>query len=130
MHGFNRRVETIFRLSRGFVPKDQLIRPAEEQLHPGVHEPALRTGALPVQGQEPIQVALDAGYLDCYRMTHKEEKGYTFPTWDPHVRLDYAFVPKVFADRILKCEVVTEPEAVMKAASDHLPLLAEVELDK
>ena len=78
--------------------------------------------------RDTIQVALDAGYLDCYRMTHKEEKGYTFPTWDPHVRLDYAFVPKVFADRILKCEVVTEPEAVMKAASDHLPLLVELDV--
>ena len=79
--------------------------------------------------RDTIQVALDAGYLDCYRMTHKEEKGYTFPTWDPHVRLDYAFVPKVFADRILKCEVVTEPEAMMKAASDHLPLLVELKLE-
>lgn len=79
--------------------------------------------------RDTIQVALDAGYLDCYRMTHKEEKGYTFPTWDPHVRLDYAFVPKVFADRILKCDVITEPEALMKAASDHLPLLVELKIE-
>ena len=42
--------------------------------------------------RETIQVALDAGYLDAYRMLHQEEKGYTFPTWDPHVRLDYVFV--------------------------------------
>ena len=75
-----------------------------------------------------IQVALDAGYLDAYRMLHKEEKGYTFPTWDPHVRLDYAFVPKTFADRVVKCEVITEPAIVIKAASDHLPFLVELDL--
>jgi exodeoxyribonuclease-3 len=78
--------------------------------------------------RDTIQVALDAGYLDCYRMLHKEEKGYTFPTWDPHVRLDYAFVPKAFGDRVLKCEVVIEPAAVVKAASDHLPLLVELDI--
>lgn len=78
--------------------------------------------------RDTIQVALDAGYLDAYRMLHKEQKGYTFPTWDPHVRLDYAFVPKLFADRVVKCEVVTQPEKVIKAASDHLPLLIELEM--
>jgi len=78
--------------------------------------------------RDTIQVALDAGYLDGYRMLHKEEKGYTFPTWDPHVRLDYVFVPKLFADRLVKCEVITEPEDVIKAASDHLPLLVELDV--
>ncbi|HSE34104.1 MAG TPA: endonuclease/exonuclease/phosphatase family protein [Pyrinomonadaceae bacterium] len=95
--------------------------------------PAWIRGLIWISGRklqrDTIQVALDAGYLDCYRMRHKEEKGYTFPTWDPHVRLDYAFVPKTFADRILQCEVITEPESVMKAASDHLPLLVELNLD-
>ena len=28
------------------------------------------------------------------------DAGHTFPTWDPHVRLDYVFVPKEFADRL------------------------------
>jgi endonuclease/exonuclease/phosphatase family metal-dependent hydrolase len=80
--------------------------------------------------RDTIQVALDAGYLDGYRMLHKEDKGYTFPTWDPHVRLDYVFVPKAFADRVLKCEVITEPVELIKAASDHLPLLIELNLNE
>ena len=79
--------------------------------------------------RDTIQIMLDAGYTDGFRMLHdKEERGYTFPTWDPHVRLDFVFVPAVFASRLVSCEVITEPAAVVKAASDHLPLLAEVEL--
>jgi exodeoxyribonuclease-3 len=77
--------------------------------------------------RDTIQIMLDAGYADGFRSLHKEEKGYTFPTWDPHVRLDYAFVPATFANRLLSCEVVTEPAAVVRTASDHLPLLVHVE---
>ena len=79
--------------------------------------------------RDTIQIMLDAGYSDGFRTLHqKEERGYTFPTWDPHVRLDFVFVPAAFADRLVTCEVVTEPAAVVRTASDHLPLLAEVEL--
>jgi exodeoxyribonuclease-3 len=59
-------------------------------------------------------------------MMHPDDKGYTFPTWDPHVRLDYVFVPKVFADRLTRCEVMTEPNERIRAASDHCPLVAEL----
>jgi exodeoxyribonuclease-3 len=72
-----------------------------------------------------IQVVLDAGYLDAYRLTHDANLGYTFPTWAPHVRLDYMFVPSGFASRVRSCEIVTHPAA--PAASDHLPLLAQLE---
>ena len=78
--------------------------------------------------RETIQLMLDAAYADGYRMLHPEDKGYTFPTWDPHVRLDYVFVPKVFADRLVSCEVRTEPLELIKAASDHCPLIAELKL--
>jgi exodeoxyribonuclease III len=79
--------------------------------------------------RETIQLMLDAGYTDGYRMLHPEDKGYTFPTWDPHVRLDYVFVPKVFKDRLGECQVLTEPVERIKAASDHCPLIAELKLD-
>src|SRR5262245_22927648 len=55
--------------------------------------------------RETIQVMLDAGYLDAYRVLHKDN-GYTFPTWDPRVRLDYAFLPRGYAERLLKCDVI------------------------
>jgi len=73
-----------------------------------------------------IQLVLDAGYLDAYRLRHGSAVGYTFPTWAPHVRLDYFFAPQKFSNRILSCEIITHPAAA--AASDHLPLVAEVDL--
>jgi exodeoxyribonuclease-3 len=79
--------------------------------------------------RESIQLVLDAGYSDGFRMMHPDDKGYTFPTWDPHVRLDYVFVPKVFADRLTRCEVMTEPNERIRAASDHCPLLAELVME-
>jgi exodeoxyribonuclease-3 len=71
-----------------------------------------------------IQLILDAGYADGFRKLHTGDPGYTFPTWSPHVRLDYVFVPAAFADRLQACEIVRGPTAA--AASDHFPFLAEV----
>ena len=79
--------------------------------------------------RETIQMMLDAGYNDGYRMLHPDVKGYTFPTWDPHVRLDYVFVPQVFAKRLLSCDVLCEPKERVQAASDHCPLIAELAMD-
>jgi len=76
--------------------------------------------------RETIQVVLDAGYTDAYRAHHPLERGSTFPTWDPHIRFDYVFVPEAFAARVTACEVVTEP-AVVADASDHFPLLAHLD---
>ncbi|HEY2962862.1 MAG TPA: endonuclease/exonuclease/phosphatase family protein [Pyrinomonadaceae bacterium] len=79
--------------------------------------------------RETIQLMLDAGYNDGYRTVHPDEKGYTFPTWDPRVRLDYVFVPRAFRERLLKCEVITEPNERIRAASDHCPLVAVLATD-
>jgi exodeoxyribonuclease-3 len=72
-----------------------------------------------------IKIVLDAGYTDAFRLRHPEEQGLTFPTWQPHVRLDYLFVPTGHAARVRTCEVVTMAET--RNASDHFPLLAEIE---
>jgi len=72
-----------------------------------------------------IQLVLDAGYVDAYRLGHQGISGFTFPSWAPHVRLDYVFTPAGFSNRVHSCEIVTHPAA--PAASDHLPLLAEVD---
>lgn len=73
-----------------------------------------------------IQHLSDANYVDAYRLLHPADKGYTFPVWDPHLRLDYVFVPQGFAERLLECEVVCQHELATKA-SDHFPLLARID---
>jgi endonuclease/exonuclease/phosphatase family metal-dependent hydrolase len=74
-----------------------------------------------------VAAVLAAGYADAWRRLHRDEDsdaGWTFPTWDPHLRLDYVFAPGADAERVTRCEVVTA--AGVAAASDHLPLLAEL----
>jgi exodeoxyribonuclease-3 len=73
-----------------------------------------------------IQTVLDAGYVDVGRHSHPEAAVSTFPTWDPHVRLDYLFVPGGYIERVRSCEVVTTGPA--REASDHFPLFAEIEV--
>jgi endonuclease/exonuclease/phosphatase family metal-dependent hydrolase len=73
-----------------------------------------------------IQLMLDAGYADAYRKFHSDP-GFTFPAWDPHVRIDYLFTPRKFSDLIKSCGVLTDIVDADKA-TDHLPLLAEVAL--
>ena len=70
---------------------------------------------------QTIAIMLGANYIDAFRKCDEVSPGYTFPTWDPHVRLDYVFVPKPFADRVLSCHVVGDSPDV-KRASDHFPL--------
>jgi len=76
--------------------------------------------------RETIQTMLDEGYVDAWRRLHPQGPGYTFPTWDPHVRLDYAFVPTRFSERVAVCEVLLTPEDAVREASDHAPMLIEV----
>jgi endonuclease/exonuclease/phosphatase family metal-dependent hydrolase len=72
-----------------------------------------------------IRMMLEAGYVDGYRQCH-EGDGHTFPTSDPQVRLDYAFLPEAFKDRLKRCDVVLDHPA-LRDASDHFPLRVELE---
>ena len=74
---------------------------------------------------ETIQAMLDASYVDGYRSLHGGDAGYTFPTWDPHVRLDYVFLPLAWSRRLAGCSVVDHP--ALAQASDHRPLMVELE---
>jgi len=71
---------------------------------------------------QTIRIVLDAGYVDVFRALHPEDPGLSFPTWNPHVRLDYIFVPRNVS-RVSSCRMVDHPDT--KTASDHFPLLAE-----
>jgi exodeoxyribonuclease-3 len=74
-----------------------------------------------------VQQVLDSGYVDAFRLLHVNDPGFTFPTTDPHIRLDYVFVPTQFADRVKRCEIALS--RTTEKASDHLPLVSEFQLD-
>ena len=69
-----------------------------------------------------IQIILDGGYVDAYRSLHPNVPGFTFPTWEPHVRLDYLFLPVRYTTQLTSCDIMDVPGA--RDASDHLPLLS------
>jgi endonuclease/exonuclease/phosphatase family metal-dependent hydrolase len=73
-----------------------------------------------------IQTILDAGYADAFRHLHPDLVGSTFPTRDPHVRLDYLFVPGGDVASVRSVDIVTTAPA--PEASDHFPLLSEVDV--
>jgi endonuclease/exonuclease/phosphatase family metal-dependent hydrolase len=78
--------------------------------------------------RDTIQLLRNSGYVDGYRRLHPDVKGYTFPVWDPHLRLDYVFVPSGFAGRLISCEVISLHDKA-PTASDHFPLLAHLRFD-
>jgi len=77
--------------------------------------------------RDTIGVMLEARYVDAYRTLHPDDAGYTFPTWDPHTRFDYVFTPERYARQLVHCDVRLDGD-VAKAASDHFPLLTEIDL--
>ncbi|MEX2281191.1 MAG: endonuclease/exonuclease/phosphatase family protein [Gemmatimonadota bacterium] len=74
-----------------------------------------------------IQHMIDQHYVDAWRIAHPTGEGYTFPTWDPHVRLDYIFTPERYQSSIRACDVLNR-SAVARTASDHFALLVELDL--
>jgi endonuclease/exonuclease/phosphatase family metal-dependent hydrolase len=64
--------------------------------------------------------------VDAFRHLHPDLVGNTFPSWDPHVRLDYLFVPGGFIGNVNACDVLARIEP--KDASDHLPLCAAIDV--
>jgi endonuclease/exonuclease/phosphatase family metal-dependent hydrolase len=75
-----------------------------------------------------IEMMQSDGYVDAWRTLHADretESGYTFPVWDPHLRLDYVFTPVKYAARFTGCEVRRIPDQ-LRTASDHFPLLVEI----
>lgn len=75
--------------------------------------------------REAIRALLAEGYVDAFRRLHPQAEGYTLPTPNPHVRLDYLFLPDAHAARVQRCEVFSTPHEAAYA-SDHYPLLAEL----
>jgi exodeoxyribonuclease-3 len=69
-----------------------------------------------------ITPLVEAGYVDCYRVLHQADPGYTYLAWAPWLRLDYVFASPSLAGRLLECDVVRGDLAAR--SSDHLPVHA------
>ncbi len=81
----------------------------------------------PIPGEEvghlarlPVQLLLEAGYVDCYRRLHPGDAGYTYASAHPWLRLDYAFASPSLADHVAGCDLAVD--APVERASDHRPL--------
>ena len=94
---------------------------------------ATTSQAARMAGRRPYSMAHDSDGARCWlcgcvpASSIPTRRDWTMPTWDPHVRLDYVFVPHGFADRIIRCDVVASEEAA--AASDHFPVVADLRTD-
>jgi exonuclease III len=70
---------------------------------------------------------LRAGWVDCFRLLHPQDDGFTLPTGRPDVRIDYVFASAVLKPSVRRCRVLREP-AALESASAHYPIMTEFEL--
>lgn len=67
-----------------------------------------------------------AGWVDAFRHLHPGEPGFTLPAVAPQVRLDYVLVPRALLPNVTACAPAIDAPLAARA-SDHLPLIAEIE---
>jgi len=106
-------MEAVLEHARGadvLVGDFNAVHPQDEIGEPPAEE------ALEHVSRRPIELALEAGFTDCFRALH-DEPGWTYLTWHPWARLDYVLAKRTAA----ACRVVTEADG----ASDHFPVVAD-----
>ena len=69
---------------------------------------------------------LEAGYLDV-AATCEPAPAPTFPTWGAHLRLDYAFVPRVWPQPCAPTALLPTRRR-FSLASDHRPIVVELDV--
>jgi exodeoxyribonuclease III len=79
-------------------------------------------------GTTVVQRVLDAGFVDAFRLLNSKEPGATMPAIAPSVRLDYVMVGSELVAAVSTCRVADLDRALLIAASDHLPLVVELDL--
>jgi exodeoxyribonuclease-3 len=64
----------------------------------------------------PIELILEAGFIDAFRDVHPADRGWTYIAWHPWARIDYVFA----RIRPRRCDVVET------GASDHFAIVADL----
>jgi exodeoxyribonuclease-3 len=67
-----------------------------------------------------------AGWADAFRSLHPDDPGFSFPTRAPHVRFDYVLAPASVLPQVTRCAPASG-EGLARRASDHFPLVAEID---
>jgi len=70
---------------------------------------------------------LGAGFVDAYRALNPTSPGGTMPADAPSVRLDYVLAGRDLASRVTACAIGVADPVLLAAASDHLPLVLDLE---
>jgi endonuclease/exonuclease/phosphatase family metal-dependent hydrolase len=96
------------------------------------HNPARMRRTMALQLNMIFRLALPrllkAGYVDCFRQTSPHADGFTWMPGNRTTRYDYILANPAMASALRRCRVIDDIEAV-QVASDHLPLLAEFDLN-
>ncbi|MBE7462085.1 MAG: endonuclease/exonuclease/phosphatase family protein [Planctomycetes bacterium] len=67
-----------------------------------------------------------AGWVDAYRRLHPKDPGFTIPSDALGARIDYAWLSRKLADRLVACDVLSGPREAR--ASDHCALRLDFDL--
>ena len=78
---------------------------------------------------EAMTAVAGAGFKDAFRAANPSLAGLTLPSGAPVIRLDYVMLDEPLAGRLVACRT-GEPGPVAAAASDHLPVIVELDLDE
>ena len=79
-------------------------------------------------GTTVVQRFLDAGFVDAFRLLNPKEPGATMPAIAPTVRLDYVMVGPDLVSAVTTCRVGEADRSLLIAASDHRPLVVDLDL--
>jgi endonuclease/exonuclease/phosphatase family metal-dependent hydrolase len=79
-------------------------------------------------GTTVVERVLGAGFVDAFRHVNPNEPGATMPAIAPTVRLDYVMAGPELTPSISSCWIGEVDRALLVAASDHLPLVAELDV--
>jgi len=79
-------------------------------------------------GTTVVQRVLDAGFVDAFRLLNPKEPGQTMPAIAPTVRLDYVMVGPDLVPAVTACRVGEVDRSLLVAASDHVPLVVDLDL--
>jgi hypothetical protein len=77
-----------------------------------------------------MQRLLEAGFTDAFRHLNPSSRGATIPSGAPSVRLDYFLVGSALLPGVVACTVGQVDPVLLAAASDHLPLVLELEPER